>query len=99
MKTNSDLLREKFDVLKIEFPAITFGYIGNCGVDRSGPFDDRSWYIFLPTTGYSTINDRVGGYRTDQLDRMLASWDQIAAIVRRRMLDRGAVSFNAHKEL
>lgn len=34
--------------LEQELPGITFGYLGNTGVDRSGNFDDRTWYVFLP---------------------------------------------------
>ena len=80
------------DVLKAEFPGISFGYIGN--VDRWG--DDRSWYVFLPHPGrVGTMLDRVGGYSTDRLPDMLAGWDGIVAIVRKRMIARGATPFGA----
>lgn len=83
-------LQRKFKALKAEFPEISFGYIGNCGVDRSGHFDDRSWQIFLPHPGrIGTYDDRVGGYSTERLPEMLASWPKLANLVRTRMIQRG----------
>jgi hypothetical protein len=79
----ADALRRKVEELAKECPGITFGYIGNCGVDRSGPFDDRSWYVFLPVNGrISSAIDHVGGFSTDYLPEMLANWDKIAQNVR-----------------
>jgi hypothetical protein len=79
-------LEGKAAELKRELPGVTFGYIGNCGVDRSGPFDDRSWYIFLPHPGrVGDYSDRVGGYRTRDLARMLEGWDRLADAARREM--------------
>src|SRR5688572_30645555 len=36
------------ETLKAKYPEaqLSFGYIGNCGHDRYGAFDDRSWYFF-----------------------------------------------------
>lgn len=46
----------------------TFGYIGNCGVDGRGRFDDRCWFAFRPHPGrVGTEADRIGGYPTSQL--------------------------------
>jgi len=83
-------LDARVDALKAEFPTVSFGYIGNCGVDRSGPFDDRSWYVFLPHPGrVGTPRDNVGGYRTANLRVMLADWDsRILPAVRRGMVGR-----------
>lgn len=75
--------------LKRELPGVTFGYIGNCGSDRSGRFDDRSWYIFLPHPGrVGDYSDRLGGYRTQDLGRMLEAWDRLAAAAREAMRTR-----------
>jgi hypothetical protein len=66
------------------FPGVTFGYIGNSGVDRSGPFDDRSWRIFLPHPGrIGTYADCVGSYTTDRLHVMLQDWDKLVAGIER----------------
>lgn len=46
--TASEILRAKVEELKSELPGISFGYVGNVGVDRSGPYDDRDWRVFLP---------------------------------------------------
>ena len=79
------------EALKRELPGVTFGYIGNCGVDRSGPFDDRSWYIFLPHPGrVGTYEDRIGGFRTSDLATMLASWEKLANGARVAMRQRGS---------
>ncbi|CAB4189613.1 hypothetical protein UFOVP1196_4 [uncultured Caudovirales phage] len=80
--TTLEALQAKVTELQAELPGITFGYIGNCGVNRNGPFDDRSWYIFLPHPGrVGTSDDRVGG----NLDNMLKNWDIMANVARRRM--------------
>jgi hypothetical protein len=82
-------LQVKVSQLKSEFPDVSFGYIGNCGVDRSGPFDDRSWYVFLPHPGrVGGITDRVGGFRTADLPKMLAEWPSIETNVRAAMKTR-----------
>lgn len=82
-------IQGKFAELKAEFPAITFGYIGNCGVARWGKFDDRRWYIFLPTNGrVGSPSDRVGGYSTESLGNMLANWDRLVVEVRTKMVGR-----------
>jgi hypothetical protein len=66
------------------FPGLTFGYIGNCGVYRSGPYDDRSWRIFLPHPGrVGGWDDWVGSYETAQLPQMLADWDKLVARLER----------------
>lgn len=78
-----DALQSRTNALKARFPGVTFGYIGNVGVDRSGPFDDRSWYVFLPTGGSAW--DRVGGYSTDRLAVMLENWPKIEAAVERAL--------------
>ena len=45
----------------------TFGYIGNCDNVR----DDRTWFAFRPHPGrVGTPDDRIGGYRTDDLDKL-----------------------------
>jgi len=54
-----EMLSAMVEALKSELPGISFGYIGNCGVNRYGQFDDRSWRIFLPHPG------RVGEWATD----------------------------------
>lgn len=87
--TAHDILTAKFKTLKAEFPAITFGYIGNVGVYRSGPFDDRRWYIFLPHDGrVGTSADRVGGYSTESLGNMVNDWDKLVTRVRAGMAGR-----------
>lgn len=45
----------------------TFGYIGNCG---PGSLDDRSWSAFRRTSKVGTWDDRIGGYKTDELDKL-----------------------------
>lgn len=81
---NYTMLTAKVDALKAELPGITFGYIGNVGVDRSGPFDDRSWYVFLPHPGrIGTYADRVFvGHKTLESVR---DWSAIEFEVRRAM--------------
>lgn len=88
--TGIPALDAKITELKAEFPSLSFGYIGNVGVDRSGPFDDRSWYVFLPHPGrVGTPADCVGGYRTANLPVMLADWDsRVLPAVRRGMAGR-----------
>ena len=54
--TTCEALTRKVEELAKELPDITFGYIGNCGVHRSGRFDDRQWHVFLPHPG------RIGSY-------------------------------------
>src|SRR6187549_255381 len=83
------VLLGRFELLKLEFPTVTFGYIGNCGVYRSGPYDDRRWYIFLPHHGrVGGYSDRVGGYSTESLGNMLADWDRLVGRVRLAMAGR-----------
>lgn len=70
MDTNTayDILSKKVDSLKSELPGISFGYIGNVGVDRSGPYDDRSWRVFLPvSSGPRTFFDCVSLGATESL--------------------------------
>lgn len=88
-QTPHEILTEKFAELKIEFPTVTFGYIGNCGVARWGKFDDRRWYLFLPHPGrVGTPHDSVGGYSTESLGNMVNDWDKLAQVVRIRMVGR-----------
>jgi len=70
--------------LRVEFPRVTFGYIGNLEVG----WDDRSFSIFLPTVGVGTYADRVGGYAAWELVRMVADWPQLLEVVRRKMVGR-----------
>lgn len=82
-------LQAKVDVLAVELPGLTFGYLGNVGTDRNGRYDDRSWYVFLPHPGrVGTTNDSVGGFPTHRLPAMLADWHRIEATVRRLMATR-----------
>jgi hypothetical protein len=92
-----DVLWEKANALKARFPGISFGYIGNLDI-RWG--DDRSWYIFLPPSqrdGYIGIYDRVGGYRTEKLDAMLADWDVMERVAISRWLDRTTAQSSAFR--
>lgn len=83
------LLQAKAEELKARFPGISFGYIGNVGVDRSGSYDDRSWYVFLPHPGrVGGYIDRVGGFATADLSKMLDGWHRIEAAVERGMVGR-----------
>ncbi len=43
---------DKITALQERFPEmkLTVGYIGNCGVDSRGRFDDRSWRVFTNLT-------------------------------------------------
>lgn len=84
------ILQDRVEELAREFPGISFGYIGN--VYNSPFYDDRSWRIFLPHPGrVGTYEDSVGSYRTENLDKMLADWDKLAEIVRKRMAGRNIV--------
>lgn len=73
-------LEAKAAELAREIPGATFGYVGNCGVDARGPYDDRSWSVFVPGGASGKVS--VGGFRTDDLALMLAAWDDIARIAR-----------------
>ena len=79
-------LQAKVDALASEFPGVTFGYLGNCGTDSRGAFDETSWYVFLPHPGRIGIwTDRVGGYPRFELPEMESNWERIEVQVRRRM--------------
>jgi hypothetical protein len=41
-------MHDKTEALKLIFPTagISVGYIGNCGTNSNGAFDDRRWMIF-----------------------------------------------------
>lgn len=83
MPTSHDILSAKVDALKADLPRISFGYIGNCGVDRRGMFDERTWYVFLPHYGRcGTYNDSVHIGSADDLDGAVARWPQIEARAR-----------------
>jgi len=84
-RTAYDFLAAAVKALATELPGITFGYIGNVGVDRSGPYDDRSWRVFLPHPGrVGTYTDSVGLGSTADLGRAVADWDRIVAVARRQ---------------
>lgn len=79
--TAYDDLQAKVNALAVDLPGLTFGYIGNCGVDRSGPFDDRSWHVFLPHPGrVGTYFDSVSLGATDNLPHV--KWPCVEAQVR-----------------
>lgn len=78
-----DKIRERVAALATELPGITFGYIGNCGVDRTGQFDDRSWRVFLPHPGrVGTYADCVSLGATDRLSAALENWAEVEQRVR-----------------
>ena len=80
-KTFSDLVAK----LAEELPGITFGYIGNVGVFRgSGPYDDRSWRIFLPSSGPLGYGDMVVIGATADLEARLKDWPTIEKLARNR---------------
>lgn len=80
-----DTLRENVRILAQELPGITFGYIGNTGVDRFGPYDDRSWRIFLPHPGVigQSFLDDVHLGATEKLPQRVEEWNTLAAQARR----------------
>ncbi len=84
---NYKFYSEAVKSLAQEVPGITFGYIGNVGVYRSGPFDDRSWYVFLPHPGrVGTISDRVFvGHKGLEA---VQTWESVERQVRRMMASR-----------
>lgn len=54
------------------------GYIGNCGHNRNGSFDDRSWKVWVHglrnlDATYSSNLVSVGGHATDDLPALLAA--------------------------
>ncbi len=54
---------------------LSFGYIGNCGVDSRGAFDDRSWMVFTNVC-YEWRDGRphwmsFGSYTTNELPLMV----------------------------
>lgn len=68
-ETAREQLEAKLKEAQARFPFIglTFGYIGNCGLN----YDDRAWYFFTTvahesSTPYSEAH-KLGGYITDQL--------------------------------
>jgi hypothetical protein len=92
MQTPQTKLNALAETLKAEFPGVTFGYLGNCGSDCRGQFDERTWTIFLPHPGrIGTYEDRVGSYSTEQLPEMLTDWPRLRAAVQKKMLAGGTV--------
>lgn len=96
----SEVIRDR---LKAAFPAdfavmdretlrmvgrVSFGYIGNCGTDRSGFYDDRSWRVFVARTDGRPL-DSVGSYTTARLADMLADLDAVIIPAVDRLLDGG----------
>lgn len=76
----ADWARTNPDTLRMD-GRVSFGYVGNVGVDRNGRYDDRSWRIFVRTDRFSD----VGGYATDELPTMLADLDRLIPVVRRML--------------
>ena len=82
--TTYEAITRKVEALAKELPGITFGYIGNCGLDRSGQFDDRHWHVLLPHPGrVGSYYDSVSLGPTSKLAAALAGWDTIAVRARR----------------
>lgn len=60
---------------------VTFGYIGNCS--PGGKNDYRSWSVFLPHPNrYGTADDRIGSFRTGDVEGAQATLVAIAASVK-----------------
>lgn len=83
MMTNKERFELFLAALLAEFPALSFGYIGNCGAN----YDDRSWRIFLPHPGrVGTYADSIGGYSTTTyVESFLKNWPSVVARVRIEM--------------
>jgi hypothetical protein len=83
------LLSVKVQELAQELPGIKFGYIGNVGVDRNGPFDDRSWRVFVPVNRMLTYSDQVHFGSTAQMEEVSeAQWPGIEARIRTAYKER-----------
>jgi hypothetical protein len=82
-----DFFNAKLATLRVEFPGLSFGYIGNYG--RHG--DDRSWRFFLPHPGrIGTYADCVSLGSTAQLPGSTEpeAWAVIEGRIRRGMIGR-----------